>query len=180
MKCSVFVATSLDGYIARKDGNIDWLNEANTVVPAGTDLGFDAFLSSVDVLIVGRKTFEQVLSFNEWPYGATPVVVMSRSLEKTPVNAPSTVSLSAEPPRQLLSRLSAAGYQHAYVDGGLTIQSFLAENLIDETTITVLPILLGSGIPLFGETQRDIHLKLVASKAYDFGFIQNKYCMVDQ
>jgi dihydrofolate reductase len=174
-RCSVFVATSLDGFISRSDGRIDWLNEANALVPPGEDCGFAEFFSTVDALVMGRNTFEQVLSFSEWPYGSKPVVVLSHSLRSLPVQVPATVTLSAEPPATLVERLSAEGLGHLYIDGGLTIQSFLVANLVDEMTITVIPVLLGSGKPLFGSLRSDVNLKLLASRAYDFGFVQTKY-----
>ncbi len=177
-KCAVFIATSLDGFIARKDGQIDWLNQANAVVPAGEDCGFSAFMSTIDVLVMGRKTFEQVLSFGQWPYGSTPVIVMSHSLRSLPANAPTGVSLSAENPADLVERLSKQGAKRIYVDGGLTIQSFIENNLINEITITVVPIIIGSGKPLFSEIKQDIHLELIASQSYGFGFVQSKYRVV--
>ena len=94
--CSVFIATSLDGFIARSDGSIDWLNEANSVVPPGEDCGYKKFMSTVDTLIMGRNTFEQVLTFGEWPYGSTPVVVMSHRGITLPNDIPSSVSVSKE------------------------------------------------------------------------------------
>lgn len=174
-RCSVFIATSLDGFISRSDGRIDWLNKANALVPPGEDCGFAEFFSTVDALVMGRNTFEQVLSFPEWLYGSKPVVVLSHSLRSLPAQAPATVTLSAEPPVTLVERLSAEGLGHLYVDGGLTIQSFLLANLVGEMTITVIPVLLGSGKPLFGSLQSDVNLLLLASKAYDFGFVQSKY-----
>lgn len=177
-KCAVFIATSLAGFIARKDGQIDWLNQANAVVPAGEDCGFSAFMSTIDVLVMGRNTFEQVLSFGQWPYGSTPVIVMSRSLRSLPANVPPGVSLSAENPADLVERLNNQGVKRIYVDGGLTIQIFMENNLINEMTITVVPIIIGSGIPLFREVKRDIHLELISSQAYDFGFVQTTYRVV--
>ena len=174
-RCSVFIATSLDGFIARSDGRIDWLNDANALVPPGEDCGFAEFFSSVDALVMGRNTFEQVLSFPEWPYGSKPVIVLSRSLRSLPAQVPATVTLSAEPPATLVARLSVKGLRHLYIDGGLTIQSFLMANLIGEMTITVIPVLLGSGKPLFGSLQRDVPLQLLACRAYDFGFVQSRY-----
>lgn len=174
-RCSVFIATSLDGFIARSDGRIDWLNDANAMVPPGEDCGFAEFLSSVDALVMGRNTFEQVLSFPEWPYGSKPVVVLSHSLRSLPAQVPATVTLSAESPATLVARLSAQGLRHLYIDGGLTIQSFLMANLIEEMTITVIPVLLGSGKPLFGPLQSDVHLQFLTNRAYDFGFVQSTY-----
>jgi len=175
MKVSVFIATSLDGFIARRDGSIDWLNEANAVVPEGEDCGFMAFMDSVDTLIMGRKTYEQVLSFGQWPYGDTPVVVLSHNSIKIPSHVSDTVSCSAEAPAALLTRLAGQAVEHVYVDGGTTIQSFLAESLIDEITITRIPVVIGDGIPLFAPLEKDITLTHHTTTAYEFGFVQSKY-----
>jgi dihydrofolate reductase len=175
IKCSVFIATSLDGFIARADGSVDWLTAANAAVPPGEDCGYKAFMSTVDTMVMGRNTFEQVLTFGEWSYGSTPVVVMSRRDAPLPANAPNTVTSSREAPKDLVARLSKQGNRHLYIDGGLTIQSFLAASLIDELTITVIPILLGTGKPLFGPLSSDIKLSHVATRAYEFGFVQHVY-----
>jgi dihydrofolate reductase len=174
-KCSVFIATSLDGFISRADGSIDWLNEANDLVPKGEDIGYEHFISGVDALVMGRNTFEQVLSFGEWPYGTTPVVVLSKQLDSLPDTLPPTVSLTDEEPQALVQRLSSEGLTHLYIDGGLTIQSFIVANLIDEITITIIPILLGEGKPLFGPQPTDVKLELLESKFFEFGFVQSKY-----
>ncbi|CAN1212409.1 Dihydrofolate reductase [Tumidithrix helvetica PCC 7403] len=174
-KSSVFIATSLDGYIARTDGNIDWLDRANGSVPKGEDCGYNDFIKSVDVLIMGRKTFEKVLSFDEWPYHAKSVVVLSRGQIHIPISISGSTSISSEHPRVLVERLAKDGAKHLYIDGGLVIQSFLREGLIDEITIALIPVLLGSGKPLFGTLDKDIELTHVVTKAYDFGFVQNKY-----
>ncbi|MBN2047455.1 MAG: dihydrofolate reductase [Anaerolineaceae bacterium] len=174
-RCSVFIATSLDGYIARPDGKIDWLDEANALIPAGEDCGYGAFISTVDAIVMGRKTFEQVLTFGEWPYGEMPVIVMSRQLRALPEGVPQTVSLSHEEPRVLIEQLAQRGLQQLYVDGGRTIQSFLAEGLIDDLTITLIPVVLGSGLPLFGPMANDLHLQLTYSRTYDFGLVQLTY-----
>jgi len=175
MKVSVYIATSLDGFIARRDGAIDWLNEANAVVPEGEDCGFMAFMDSVDTLIMGRKTYEQILSFVQWPYGDTPVVVLSHNSIEIPSHLSDTVSHSTESPAALLKRLAAHGVKHVYVDGGSTIQGFLAESLIDEITITRIPVVIGEGIPLFAPMPRDIKLIHLSTTAYEFGFVQSRY-----
>lgn len=172
---SVFIATSLDGYIARADGSIDWLDRANTHVPEGEDCGYNDFMDSVDVLVMGRNTFEKVLSFDEWAYGSKPVVVLSRGQVSIPPSIAATVSASSEHPRALVERLASEGATHLYIDGGLVIQSFLREGLIDNITITVIPVLLGSGRSLFGSLDRDIELTHIATKTYTFGFVQTTY-----
>ena len=174
-KVSVYIATSLDGFIAREDGALDWLDEANVAVPEGEDLGFRAFLESVDTLIMGRKTYEQVMSFGRWPYGQIPVVVLSRNSISFPPSLPDSVTHSSESPRDLYERLSGEGVEHIYVDGGITIQGFLSEGLVDEITVTVIPVILGGGIPLFGSIENDIRLTHVHTIAFDFGFVQTTY-----
>ncbi len=172
---SVFIATSLDGFIARPDGGLDWLERANADVPPGEDCGYQAFMASVDVLIMGRLTYEKVLSFGEWPYAGKRVIVLSSRKQVRPAPYPEVVESSNESPRQLLARLHAEGCRHVYLDGGLTIQGFLREGLVDELTITSIPILLGSGRPLFGPLSTDIPFRLQASRSFAFGFVQNTY-----
>ena len=177
-KCSVYVATSLDGFISRRDGSIDWLNHFNALVTKGEDLGYAQFMSSVDALVMGRNTFEQVLTFGTWHYGDTPIVVLSRQLKSLPEDVSDTVSLSADEPGKLVERLSARKWKHLYVDGGLTVQSFLSAGLIDDIIITTIPILLGEGKPLFGPLPNDVELEHVSSQAFEFGFVQSKYRVV--
>lgn len=173
LRCSVFIATSLDGFIARTDGRIDWLEAANLRVPAGEDCGYQAFMATVDGLVMGRNTFDTVAAFGDWPYGELPVTVLSR--RPLPDDAPASVSCSDEPPQQLLARLAAAGHRHLYIDGGVTIQRFLAAGLIDRLTVTTIPVLLGSGRPLFGPLPDDLAWRLAGSRHYPFGFVQNCY-----
>lgn len=175
IKCSVFIATSLDGFIAREDGNIDWLNAASAGLPAGEDCGYKLFMSTVDTLVMGRKTFEQVLTFSDWSYDSTPVVVMSQRDIPLRADAAPTVSVSHETPARLVERLAAEGKQHVYVDGGMLIQSFLSAGLIDDLTITVIPVLLGTGRPLFGPAPADVDLSHVSTHVYEFGFVQHVY-----
>lgn len=174
-KCAVFIATSLDGFIARPDGSIDWLERANKLVPQGEDFGYHDFMRQVDCLVMGVNSFELVLSFPEWPYGSTPVHVLSSRMTRLPRDLPDTVTLSNEAPQQVVERLSAEGAQQLYIDGGVTIQRFLRQGLIDEMTITRIPVLLGAGRPLFGALDRDIELEHVSTRAYPFGFVQSTY-----
>jgi dihydrofolate reductase len=173
--CRVFVATSLDGFIARTDGSIDWLEEANRLVPDGEDFGYQLFFEETDVLVMGRKTFEKCMSFESWPYGPKPVIVMSRTLESFPSATPDTVRLSGRSPREVCHQLAENGLTRVYLDGGATVRSFLDDGLVDSITITTIPILIGAGIPLFGELEQEIKLELVESKSYSFGFVQNTY-----
>ena len=172
---SVYIATSLDGYIARKNGDIDWLDQANTVVPEGEDCGFFSFMNSIDVLIMGRKTYEKVLSFGTWPYGEKKVIILSRNNVEIPSKLQRTVSYSAESPKYLCKKLISEGRKRLYIDGGMTIQSFLKENLIKEITITTIPIIIGNGISLFSKLPNDIKLKHINTKVYEFGFVQSTY-----
>lgn len=175
MKASVYVATSLDGFIARRDGSIDWLNQANELVPEGEDCGFLEFMDTVDVLIMGRKTFEQVLSFGQWLYGETKVIVLSHSPVEIPSHLPGFVSCSSKSLQVLLDHLAKRGVGHVYVDGGNTIHSFLAESLIDEITITRIPVAIGNGIPLFDPLGEDVKLIHLHTTVYDFGFVKTTY-----
>ena len=172
---SIFIATSLDGFISRLDGSIDWLTSANTLVPPGEDCGYGEFIKTVDVLVMGRKTFEQVLTFDPWPYQDLEVVVLSSRALNLPESLKRTVSTTTEAPAILVARLAATGATHLYIDGGKTIQSFLSAGLVSQITITVIPVLLGTGRPLFGPIASDCKLQLTSSKAYDFGFVQNTY-----
>jgi dihydrofolate reductase len=178
MKASVFIATSIDGFIADQNGNLDWLDVANKQVPEGEDCGFSAFMSSVDGLVMGRKTFEKVLSFGQWPYGETKVIVLSHHEVSIPQHLKNTVSFSNESPKLLYQRLADDGLHHLYIDGGLTIQSFLRDDLIDEMIITKIPVLLGRGISLFGNLGRGLILEHIKTWSYDFGFIQSHYRIV--
>lgn len=175
MKCSVFIATSLDAYIAREDGRIDWLEEAHRSAPPGDDFGYQEFFDAVDVLILGRKTFETVWGFPEWPYGEKRVVVLSQTLHQLPADCPPSVRLTDQSPAEIVKSLERETFQHAYVDGGSTIQSFLAAGLVSDLTITTIPILLGSGLPLFGPLPEDLPLLHEKTQVFPNGFVQSKY-----
>ncbi len=170
---SVFIATSLDGFIARSDGGLDWLEHES----GGEDYGYAAFIATVDTLVMGRRTYDTALAFAEWPYAAQRVVVLSRRLGTADVPEPlrGRVAISNSPPETLAAELAAAGARHVYVDGGETIRGFLAAGLIDALTVSVLPVLLGDGIPLFGGPARDRRLELVASRAFASGLVQSTY-----
>lgn len=169
MKASVFVGTSVDGFIARANGDLDFLPPGG-----GEEHGYEAFMASVDALVIGRKTYETVLAFNEWPYGAKPVFVLStRPLAPAPPGA--VVEQMSGAPADIVSRLEIRGLRHVYVDGGVTIQRFLAAGLIQRLVVTRVPVLIGEGIPLFGATGRDIALKHVATRSYASGLVQSEY-----
>lgn len=174
-KCSVFIATSLDGFIARRDGSIDWLMKANSLAKPGEDCGYKAFIATVDCLVMGRCSFESILSFPEWPYKNLPVVVLSSEPIEIPEHLKAKVSASSENPSELVRILAEKGFNHLYIDGGITIQRFLDHGLIHELTITVIPVLLGTGRSLFGPLQQDISLKHIKTQSFDGGFVQIKY-----
>ena len=179
VEASVFIATSLDGYIARENGNLDWLDTANATVLEGEDCGYSDFMKTINVLVMGRKTYEKVLSFGMWPYGDTSVIVLSSNTIEIPNDLVQSVSCSSESPKELCKRLDNEKVKRIYVDGGITIQRFLAEGLINDVTITVIPIVLGSGKPLFGIVEKDIPLKHISTKTYDFGFVQLTYNVIN-
>lgn len=175
IRASVYIATSLDGFISRVDGSLDWLETANAMVPLGEDCGYAAFMQTIDTLVMGRNTFEQVLTFDPWPYPDHKVIVLTSRPLTLPLALASKVSVMADSPRHLVDQLAARGAQHLYIDGGQTIQSFLSAGLINQITITVIPILLGAGRPLFGPLGHDQKLRLISSHAYEFGFVQSTY-----
>jgi dihydrofolate reductase len=176
-RAAVFIAASLDGFIAREDGAIDWLAQRHARIPAGEDCGYAAFMAGIDRIVMGRRSFEQVLTFEPWPYDR-PVTVLSRRGVAVPPALQDRVTVSAEAPRALLDRLGAEGVACVYVDGGLLIQDFLREGLVDELTVTTIPVLLGAGRPLFGALPHDVDLELTASRAWDFGFVQSRWRVV--
>lgn len=175
LRTSAFLAQSLDGFIARADGGLDWLDRASAAAPPGEDCGYGAFFATVDVLVMGRGTFEKVLGFPDWPYGTTRVVVLSRRGVAVPAPLGQSVSVTAEAPPELCARLAAEGCEHAYVDGGLTVQSFLRAGLLEELTLTTVPVLLGEGKRLFGPLEGDIRLQHSSTVAYPFGLVQSRY-----
>jgi dihydrofolate reductase len=168
---SVYIATSLDGFIARKDGEIDWLP-----VPSegGEDYGYAEFISTIDHIVMGRNTFEKVLSFGGWHYEKKVIVLTSRNLTLPP-DLTEKVESASLPPRELVRQLEQRGSRHIYLDGGLTIQRFLREGLVNEMTITTIPVLIGEGLPLFGPLDKDIKLELLESKSFKNGLVQNRY-----
>lgn len=169
----VFIAASLDGFIARRDGGIDWLNLA---AAEGEDHGYDRFMAGMDGLVMGRNTYETARSFGAWPY-KKPVVVLSRVLEghAVPRDIADRVRFWDCGPRDAMQRLEAEGWANAYVDGGRVIQAFLRAGLIGEMIVTRIPVLLGEGIPLFGPTNGDIALAHLRTRAFGSGLVQSHY-----
>jgi dihydrofolate reductase len=170
VKLSVFCGVSVDGFLARPNHALDFL-ETGEQVPHG----FEEFYGSVDVVVIGRKTFEVVLTFGKWFYGEKLVVVLSGNpLDLSQVKGGVVERMSGEP-AEIVAQLISRGCKHAYIDGGITIQRFLAAGLIDRLVITRVPIVIGAGIPLFGPLQRDISLRHIATRCYKGGLVQSEY-----
>jgi|ERR1700723_206602 dihydrofolate reductase len=170
MAASVFIGMSVDGFIARPNGELDFLPPGG-----GEPHGYDEFMGSVDALVIGRGTFETVLSFPEWPYGKKRVVVLSsRPLDFSGVRGGNVEQMSGTP-AEIVSKLAASGSEHLYIDGGITVQRFLRAGLIQRLIITRVPVLIGEGIPLFGTLPHDIRLRHVATKHYQSGLVQTEY-----
>jgi dihydrofolate reductase len=169
MTVSVFVGTSVDGFIARPNGDLDFLPPGG-----GEPHGYNEFIATVDAIVIGRKTFETVLAMEDWPYGDKRVVVLS----SRPVDlsgAGGVVEQMGGPPADIVSQLAASGAHHLYIDGGITIQGFLRAGLIQRLVITRVPVLIGGGVPLFGALPRDIRLRHIATRHYPSGLVQSEY-----
>ncbi|CAN5287767.1 hypothetical protein BH23BAC3_BH23BAC3_27070 [soil metagenome] len=177
IKCSVFVAASLDGFIARKDGDVSWLESRDIKSEKLPGLRYDEFISSVDGIVLGRNTFEKVLTFGFWPYKGIPVTVLSSRELSFPGELQDKVNRKNGPPEMVVAQLLKEGRKHLYIDGGITIQRFLESGLIDEITITTIPVLLGDGIPLFGPTAKESKLRLIDINSSDNGVIQTRYSL---
>lgn len=182
MKASVYIAVSLDGFIARQDGSLDWLPGSDPdAEPAadgaaeGEDYGWGAFWDSVDCLVFGRKSFEKVLTFGVWPYEGKRVIVLSRTMTSVPEEAAGKIEIYTGDERALVERLAVEGHERLYIDGGQTIQSFLRQRLITDIALTYIPILIGEGLPLFGPLDADVPLTLVKSDSYANGFVHSLY-----
>ena len=171
VRASVFVGTSLDGFIARPNGNFDFLPENPE------PHGFDEFFASVDALLIGRKTYETALGFGAWPYGTKPVFVLS-SRPLAPAPASAAVHHAAGTPKQIMAQLAQRGVRHVYVDGGQTVQSFLRAGMIDRITITRVPVIIGSGIDIFGPVDQDIRLEHIATRHFPSGLVQSEYAVL--
>jgi dihydrofolate reductase len=170
---SIFVATSLDGYIADRDGGLDWLHAIPN--PDQIDMGFTDFMSQIDALVMGRTTFETVCGFDiDWPY-QKPVFVLSHTLSGIPEAYKGQAHLEKGSLREVLARIHKQGYDRLYIDGGKVIQHFLQEDLIDELIITIIPTLLGGGSPLFSDLPRKLDFELVETKVYLDQILQNRF-----
>ncbi|TDF35537.1 dihydrofolate reductase [Alteromonadaceae bacterium M269] len=173
MANTVFIATSLDGFIADKDDGIDWLHSMPN--PTNSDMGFALYMSNIDAIIMGRNTFELVLSIDvDWPY-IKPVFVLSHSLKTVPTELKEKVFLINGAPEDVLKIIHEKGFKNLYIDGGVTIQNFLKEDLIDSMIITTIPILLGQGIPLFSELKAPLKFSCIKSEHIIQGVVQSHF-----
>jgi len=171
MKTTVYIGTSLDGFIARKDGNIDWLVQFEN---KEINQSYIAFINTIDTILIGRGTYEKVLTFPTWPYDKN-VFVLSNSIKEIPDILKEKVTILSMEPKELLVYLSNKGFSNCYIDGGKVIQSFLKEDLIDELIITNVPVLIGSGISLFGHLDNDLQFKHILTEIYSNGLVKNRY-----
>jgi len=180
LRTSVFIATSLDGFIAREDDTLDWLYGQATDIPVDEDedYGYREFMDSVDALVMGRRTFEKVVTFGSWPYGDKPVFVLSHDGVAIPEELIDRVRTLTGEPKEVAEILEKNGHNHVYLDGGNTIQGFARAGLLDTLIITRIPVLLGQGVPLFGSLSQDIRLNHGETRAFPNGFVQSRYRVI--
>ena len=173
MKTSVFVGTSVDGFMARRNGDFDFLPDGG-----GEPHGYDEFMASVDVLVIGRNTFEKVVTFERWPYSGKRVVVLSSRAIDLPAIEGERIEVMCGAPAEIISRLESGGATHAYIDGGITIQRFLREGLVQSLVVTHVPVLVGDGIPLFGSLPHDVALRHIRTTTYKGGLVKSEYVVI--
>ena len=171
----VYIATSIDGFIADRHGEIDWLMSIPN--PDGSDYGFAEFMNGVDAVVMGRNTFEQVLKFGEWPY-SKKVFVLSRKIRVVPEHLRPKVEIISGNPSHVVNSLTTRGYEHLYIDGGNVIQQFLRANLIDELIVTRISVVLGGGIPLFSETDQTLHFTLISAEMLNEFMVKESYVRI--
>ena len=172
MTVSVFVGASVDGFIARKNGTFDFLDEGG-----GEPHGYEEFIKTVDAHVIGRNTYEVVLGFGEWAYGKKRVVVLSSNpLDFSAVPGGNVEQMSGEP-GEIVERLAASGATHLYVDGGITVQRFLRAGVVDRITVSRVPVLIGEGISLFGALPGDVYLRHIATTSYRGGLVKSEYAV---
>ncbi len=172
MKCIVYIATSIDGYIATKSGDVDWLMEVDN--PHNDDFGFGKFIDSIDALVMGRNTYEKVLSFDNWPY-TKPVYLLSSTIKSVPVDLKGKVIVVNKDIPTLLSNLEEQGMKRLYIDGGFVIQSFLERDLIDEMIITRVPTVLGEGISLFRPMEKRLKFEHIKTEVLLGELVMSQY-----
>ena len=179
IKCSVFIAASVDGFIARPDGDIEWLHRPEYETTPLNGVTYESFIATVDALVMGRNTLEKVLYFPEWPYEGTPVIALSHHALPLPAHVQGKVEVISADVTTLVHQLAERGMKHLYIDGGETIQAFLDAGLIDELIITRIPVLLGQGLPLFSQFGSERELRHVGTDVSENGFVQSTYQVVE-
>jgi dihydrofolate reductase len=168
----VYIATSLDGYIATKEGGIDWLMD--TPNPDNDDYGYAEFMKDIDALVMGCNTFEKVLTLGDWFYKKT-VFVLSNTLISVPTELTGKVEIVKGDLKTLIGNLAKRDFNNLYIDGGKVIQGFLKEDLIDEMIITRIPVLLGEGIPLFGKLDQQMRFNHIKTETFENGLVKSWY-----
>lgn len=169
----VFIAKSLDGYIAGKNGELDWLHAIPN--PDNIDMGFMPLMEEIDAIVMGRTTFDVVCGFGgPWPY-SKHVFVLSNSLKAVAEGLVEKVSILKGRPEEILEKIYQTAHYKLYIDGGRTVQDFLRADLIDELRITTIPVLLGGGFPLFGELPKAMEWELIESKVFLNQLVQDSY-----
>lgn len=170
-RASIYIATSIDGFIARRDGNLDWLHYGHT---GDEDYGFKKFTSTIDAVVMGKNTYDVVSGFDEWAYKDKRVIVLSNTLAKVRKEA----ELFSGQLTELLAKLHAENIKHIWIDGGITVSRFLEAGLVDDITVSIIAMVLGSGIPLFNAMNQESKCRLVSTKSYPSGLVQLKYAVI--
>ncbi len=170
MSASVFVGISVDGFMARANGDLDFLPENG-----GEPHGYDEFIAGIDAIVLGRHTFEKVLTLGPWPYESKRVVVLSGRKADLSSAAPAALEQMSGEPREIVAKLAATGAEHLYIDGGITIQRFLSAGMIQRLIVTRVPVLIGRGIPLFGSLPHDVPLRHIKTSQFPSGLVQSEY-----
>ena len=174
MNASVFIATSLDGFIARENGDLDWLPSPEGI----EDYGYRAFMKTIDTIVMGRNTYDKALTFGAWPYRKQRAVVLTTRPFDRPAGIGGKVEAMAGEPSDIVAKLAGHGATGLYIDGGATIQRFLNAGAIQRLIITTVPVLIGRGIPLFASLERDVRLEHVATRSWANGLVQSEYRVV--
>ena len=169
----VFIGKSIDGYIAGKNGELDWLNMIPN--PEENGMGYPEFMSEIDAIVMGKTTFEMVINFDiDWPY-KEQVFVLSHTLKEIPETLQKKVTLLKGDLKDILKTIHKKGFYDLYIDGGKTIQNFLKEDLIDELRISTLPIILGDGIPLFDVLPKSLKFNHIKTEVFLNEIVQSHY-----
>lgn len=168
----VYIATSIDGFIADVDNRIEWLSNYPDV--EGGDYGYSDFMNRIDCILMGRKTFETVIAFDQWPYDKK-VFVLSTTITRLPAAFHGKAAVVNGSIQSIVNTLHAQGFHTLYIDGGETVQAFLKMDMIDELYISRVPLLLGGGIPLFSTLDKSLQFKHIKTEEYKSGIIKSHY-----